>query len=179
MAKKSAERPKFTGILTQPIERPNRLFSPQMADEYLDFQRCERICALAEHYRIEVVRHKIEWTLYNVLICLAADLLDAFKVGVPPKRSRGRPKGTTKDDPLRLAEEIEKLQRERNLTILSACTCLAGERHWKPASPRALYSRNYRYKKNMADPMRVKKRELDTFDTLLKELAATEDSYEN
>ena len=104
------------------------------------------------------------------------------------QRTDGQPwKPSQQTRPLKEACTLAKISpaigfhvlRHTHASMLAMKGVPMGVIDWKPASPRALYSRNYRYKKNMADPMRVKKRELDTFDTLLKELAATEDSYEN
>jgi hypothetical protein len=191
-AKHSAGTPKFTGILTVPILERNRLLISSLSSgqtvqeairQEVDFQRCERICALAEHYGIELNRQNIESALYNLVIRLAEDFgIYGFKVNAEPKRLPGRIAGTGNIDLYQLASEIEKLLRS-GMILRAACTALCNRKPWKnmttlkgdPMNPRALEARYRRHRENLANPSWA----LNSVDALRKKFEAEINSHEN
>jgi hypothetical protein len=170
--KQSAHKPRFTGVLTEPIQVPNRLMlAPPLAGQALDeaisqcveLQRCERICALAEQLGIELGRHNIGHALYSLVIRLAEELgIEGFKVCRLPKKTRGRTQGTARDDPFLLASEIQNIQQQNpGMSVRAACSLLCKRKPWKelttlqgrPMNARALEARYNRHLENLANPL--------------------------
>jgi hypothetical protein len=161
-----SKRPVFDGVLCQPIEDVDPLIRAiwvykandetraaidKEIREFMSAQYAERIMALAERYGIDPRAMNLPVFLYSLLIRLAAELLDGFRIGGRP-RLPGRPKGTGKIGNRELWKEVWAL-RSRGKSVRSACTTLAKQAKYRGEKPLALQARFNRYDRTLMHRM--------------------------
>jgi hypothetical protein len=147
------------GILQKPIDRP---FAPVVAalahnvpsdiqkriqkevDDYVWRQRAERIVALADHYKVDLLS---ETALFELLLRFAEDFIVGFtSVEGCSHVGPGRKKGSTKGNLPELFIQVEIL-KDKGRTTYGACSILSKKRgtEWSGQSPKALRARYNRY----------------------------------
>jgi hypothetical protein len=186
------EKPKFPGILNQPIPEPNALamatgygsseeVRAALADSinsYFFQQRMKRIYALAEHYGVSLIGSPIELVLFELLLKLAEDFdIPGFKIGHRGRRGPGRPRGTGKGDPFELWKSVDRLVHDRNLSVSAACLVLSKKGRWKDESPRALCERYRRFLAKSKQPYHVPPELEDLYNRLV--WIAAKERHEN
>ena len=154
-----SKRVVFEGVLLQPIEGIDplvrALWTYDAQDgaraaidreiaEFMSAQYAERIRALAQHYGIDHPTMDLPAFLYVLLIRLAEEFVDGFRIGGRP-RLPGRPKGTGKDGNDELFREVLRLQRSHGLSVRSACIALAKRAKYRGEKPLALQARFNRF----------------------------------
>jgi hypothetical protein len=184
-------RPKFTGVLSKPIDIPDELIialhtynEPQHTktaimnevSSYVSQQRSERIIALVKHYKIDANHYpNLQTFLYDLLLKVAEDFIDGFKSG-PGKKPSHRPRGSTKGDSRALAMQVRLLTWDGKLTVNAACHHLSKRRgsEWYQQPPAALVERYRRECK--AERERIAKFEEDPLYSALRRIKSGRDA---
>ena len=149
---------KFSGVLLEPIDRPNRLAialkvanhseaarekAYRFAEQYEHEQIVMRIDALRKHYTpFKPIQLGIQLgysptlrdgpkTDRDLLIALAQDFIVGFRSNSENIQIKpGRKKGTSKDKPLELVAAINE-KTAKGLSILRACELLSKQKNSK------------------------------------------------
>jgi hypothetical protein len=157
--------------LYAPIVLPptNRLLLFTMSTEALEkyeeasgklvwHERALKLLSLMQHYG---VKRSDEHRWQNLALKLAYDLLPGFGVVASPPRGRGRPEWRSKRDNFQLADDIESLAFQEDITPGEACRRLTNRRgsRWKGEKSKNLLEsyRRHCQKFNMTPEDRAKR----------------------